>query len=76
MSVVTMRAPVAAIGWPRLQPLPEMFTSSGSMSRIWQAAIGTTAKASLISHRATSDTVSPARPSALGMASVGAMPVS
>ena len=59
--VVTMRAPEAAMGWPRLQPLPEKFTSSSSMPYSRHAAIGTTANASLISHSVTSDGLSPAR---------------
>ena len=34
ISVVTMRAPVAATGWPRLQPLPFTLTISWSKPRI------------------------------------------
>ena len=41
MRVVTWRAPDAEIGWPRLHPLPEMFTSSSSMPYSRTAAIGT-----------------------------------
>ena len=35
-SVVSIRAPVAAIGWPRLQPLPKKLTRSSS-SRVLAA---------------------------------------
>ena len=49
------------MGWPRLQPLPEKFTNSSSSPYSRHAAIGTDAKASLISHSATSDGFNPAR---------------
>src|SRR3981081_1192788 len=65
MSVVTIRAPDAAMGWPRLQPLPEKLTSSSSIPYSRHAAIGTEAKASLISQSATSDGFRPARSSTL-----------
>ena len=58
-SVMTMRAPVMAIGWPRLQPLPSTFTSSSSMPRILQVDTHIEANASLISHRSTSATPMP-----------------
>ena len=73
--VTTMRAPVAAIGWPRLQPLPLTFTIVGSMPSVRTAATGTEQNASLISKRSMSSMVRPARSSAFGIASVGPMPV-
>lgn len=54
-----MRAPVMAMGWPRLHPLPCTLTSSSSMPRILQAATGTDANASLISQRSTSSGLLP-----------------
>src|SRR6476659_6518969 len=76
MSVVTMRAPVAATGWPRLQPLPFTFTMSWEKPRIRLDATAIDANASLISTSATSSVSSPARASAFGTATVGPRPVS
>src|SRR5690606_22833199 len=73
--VVTIRAPVAAIGWPRLHPLPLMLTRSSSRPSSRTAAIGTEAKASLISNSSTSPTVRPAFSGAWGTAFTGAKPV-
>ena len=74
-SVVTIRPPVAATGWPRLQPLPLTLTVSGSRPSIRVLATATEANASLISNSFTSDSEMPARDSAFGIASVGASPV-
>src|SRR5690625_4719203 len=71
-----MRAPDAAIGCPRLQPLPEKFTSFSTMSYSRHAAIGTEANASLISHSATSATDRPARCSTLPITFTAPSPVS
>ena len=64
------------MGCPRLQPLPEKFTNSSSSPYSLHAAIGTDAKASLISHSATSDGFSPARSSTLPMTLTAPSPVS
>lgn len=71
-----MRAPVVAIGWPRLQPLPNGLTRSGSSPSSWVVATATAAKASLTSNTSTSATSSPARSRALRIARIGARPVS
>ena len=71
-----MRVPVVAIGWPSEQPLPSGFTISSSRPSLRTAAIGTDANASLISNRSTSPMPMPALSSALGIAMVGASPVS
>ena len=62
-SVTRIRAPEAPIGWPIAQAPP--FTLTRSLGRCaWRmAASATTAKASLTSHRSTSPTFQPTRPS-------------
>ena len=72
--VTTMRAPVAAIGCPRLQPLPLTLQISWSMPSARVVATGTEQKASLISKRSMSPWSTPARASAFGIASIGANP--
>ena len=72
-----MRAPVAATGWPRLQPLPFTFTISCGKPRMRLDATAIDANASLIS---TSCDVLACRgrhaSSAFGTAIVGPSPVS
>jgi hypothetical protein len=75
-SVSTIRVPVIATGWPRLQPLPRTFTIVSSIPSSRVTATGTEAKASLISHRSMSLILSPARSRAFGIAIDGASPVS
>ena len=61
-----MRAPVMAMGCPRLQPLPRTFTIDSSIPRILVVATHIEANASLISHRATSSIRDAGPPERLG----------
>ena len=68
ISVTMMRAPDAPIGWPSAQAPPFTLTLSCDTPSSFMSAMGTTAKASLTSHRSTSSTVQPALASAFWVA--------
>ena len=72
-NVVTMRAPVAPIGWPRATAPPCTFTfSNGTWASSAQHRV-TQAKASLISHKSMSLAPRPSVPKACSMAFAGAV---
>ena len=68
-----MRAPLQPIGWPSAQAPPLTLTMLWEIPSSFIAAIGTTAKASLISHRSTSMTCQPSFFSSLFTAPTGAV---
>ena len=68
-----MRAPLAPIGWPSAQAPPLTLTISCATFSSAISAIGTTAKASLTSHRSTSLTLQPALASTFCVAPTGAV---
>ena len=68
-----MRAPLAPIGWPRAQAPPCTLTFSCGILSSFISAMGTTAKASLISHKSTSSAVQPAFFKAFCVAPSGAV---
>src|SRR5512133_577175 len=72
-SVTRMRAPEAPMGWPSATAPPRTFTPFGSSPSSRLFAIATTANASLISQRSTSEVWSFAFSSVFRMASAGAM---
>lgn len=72
-SVTIMREPELPIGWPSETPPPSVFTLLASRSRICMLASATAENASLISNSAICSLDSPARSSARGIASAGAM---
>jgi hypothetical protein len=61
------------MGWPSAQAPPLMLSFSRGMARSRAAAIGTTAKASLISNRSTSPTLQPTLSSSLRIVGIGAV---
>jgi hypothetical protein len=71
--VTMMRAPEAPIGWPSAQAPPWMLTLLCGMSRSRMAAIGTAAKASLISNRSTSLAFQPVFLNSFCIAPIGAV---
>ena len=77
-SIVTiMRAPVAAIGWPRLAPLPLTFTIVLRDPELAHGGDGHRAERLVdLEEVDVAEASSPARSSAFGIASVGAIPVS
>lgn len=68
------RAPDAAIGWPIPTAPPFTLTMSWEKPSLREQATAIVAKASLISTRSTSDSLSPARASAHGTQIVGHWP--
>ena len=73
ISVTRMRAPEAPIGWPSAQAPPFTLTLSCGSFISCIAAMVTTAKASLISHRSTWSVVQPAFASTFCIAPTGAV---
>ena len=73
ISVTMMRAPLAPIGWPNAQAPPCTLTMSCATPSSFISAIGTTAKASLTSHRSTSFTPQPVFLNSLSTAPTGAV---
>ena len=68
-----MRAPLAPIGWPNAQAPPLTLTIAWLMLSSVMSAIGTTAKASLTSHKSTSCTRQPVFASSFCTAPTGAV---
>src|SRR5207253_1304062 len=75
LAVVAMRAPLAPRGWPIAMAPPRTFTFSGLALSTLMTASAWAAKASLISIRSMSSSLSPARSSALCVAGTGPMPI-
>jgi hypothetical protein len=75
ISVTRIRAPDAAMGCPIPTAPPFTLTMSWGKPSLREQATAMVANASLISTRATSDSLSPARANARGRQTVGARPV-